>query len=161
MCLIVDNNVRHEVFGETPTAAGSLFKNRIDNRNYQLVLGGGLLRELGEYGAFKRWFRTASRYGYVRRIDDQTVDDKTRQLLGDGECISNDHHVIALALVSGARLLFTNDHRLQTDFTNPLVVSHPKRGKVYTTVRRGKDVTDVHRKLLAQRNLCAWSGCGK
>ena len=159
MCLIVDNNVRHEVFGETPTPAGSLFADSVNNKHHRLALGGRLSRELGEYQRFKLWYRRAIRYGFVREVDDRTVNDRTDQLLDDSECISNDHHVIALALVSGARLLFTNDYDLQSDFNNRAVVSGP-RGRVYTTVVHD-EVTDVHRHLLARRDLCAWSGCGK
>ena len=61
-------------------------------------------------------------------------------------------HVLALALVSGARLLYTNDAALIDDFGNPEIVARP-RGKIYTTARNA-NVTDAHRRLLAARDLC-------
>ncbi len=43
---------------------------------------------------------------------------------------SNDAHVIALARVSGARILFCRDTALEKDFRNPSVINNP-RGKIY------------------------------
>ena len=67
-------------------------------------------------------------------------------------CKSDDEHVLALALVSGARLLYTNDPALIDDFGNREIVASP-RGKIYTTARNA-GVTDAHRRLLAARDLC-------
>ena len=72
-----------------------------------------------------------------------------RDSAGGGVCKSNDLHVLALALVSGARLLYTNDTALIDDFGNRDIVARP-RGKIYTTAQ----VTDAHRRLLAARDLC-------
>ena len=77
-----------------------------------------------------------------------------------GRVTSNDLHVLALALVSGARLLFTDDRRLTNDFMNTDVISGPA-GKVYTTrgdVRRR--FTSEHDGLLKSENLCGGvTGC--
>ena len=43
-------------------------------------------------------------------------------------------HVLALAQVSGARLLYSNDQTLQRDFKNSKLIKNP-RGNVYTTLR--------------------------
>ena len=59
---------------------------------------------------------------------------------------------LRLALVSGARLLYTNDTALIDDFGNREIVARP-RGKIYTTARNAA-VTDAHRRLLAARDLC-------
>ena len=83
---------------------------------------------------------------------DEVVDDHATGLVGKEVCKSNDPHVLALALVSGARLLYTNDAALIDDFGNPEIVAKP-RGKVYTTARNA-DVTNAHRRLLAARDLC-------
>ena len=45
---------------------------------------------------------------------------------------NDDRHILALALASGARLLYTNDGPLAYDFTDPSVINQP-RGKVYQT----------------------------
>ena len=59
--------------------------------------------------------------------------------------------MIALAQISGARLLYTNDSNLQKDFTNRLLIKNP-RGKVYTTML-SQDFNSTHRRLLT-RNVC-------
>ena len=56
--------------------------------------------------------------------------------------------------VSGARLLFTNDHALQQDFQNPREIITGTRGRIYTTVERN-DVRRTHRNLLRRNDLCA------
>jgi hypothetical protein len=47
-----------------------------------------------------------------------------------GYCTCDDEHIIALALVSRARLLCSNDQNLVEDFTNRKIINKP-RGKVY------------------------------
>ena len=49
-------------------------------------------------------------------ISDEAVDSEAETLQSQGVCRSDDEHVLALASVSGARLLFTNDNALQDDF---------------------------------------------
>ena len=53
---------------------------------------------------------------------------------GPGSCRSDDHHVIALAQISGARMLFSNDGALQQDFKNIKLIDQPP-GTVYSTLR--------------------------
>ena len=47
------------------------------------------------------------------------------------QIVSDDPHVLALARVSGARLLYTNDANLMADFKNKRLIDDP-RGSVYT-----------------------------
>ena len=73
-----------------------------------------------------------------------------------GLCISDDPHVIALARISGARLLCSNDKDLQQDFGTKNLIDRP-RGKVYSTRDKQKYKEyqpNVHGKLLANRDLC-------
>ena len=154
MCAIVDNNVRDQVFGEDNNSpAGRLFLDWLSNGQGKLVVGGDLLRELDEYGDFNRWLRTALARNNALAVDDAVVDDETQALRQQGRCRSDDEHVIALARVSGARLLFTNDADLQTDFKDRNLISNP-RGVIYTT-RQRQDVTRTHRGLLRRNDLCA------
>ena len=67
-------------------------------------------------------------------------------------CRSDDEHVLALAVVSGARLLYTNDTALIADFKNREIIANP-RGKVYSTAVSNR-VTATHRRLLGDRTLC-------
>ena len=108
--------------------------------------------ELGRNAGFVRWLRTAQRVGRARAISDEAVDSETETLRSQGICRSNDEHVVALAKVSGARLLFTNDNALQDDFRDRRIVGGT-RGRVYTT-GQSKDVSNTHRSLLSRRDLC-------
>ena len=70
--------------------------------------------------------------GKILRESDETVNQREIDLADEGRCQSNDPHIIALAQVSGARLLYSNDKALQQDFKNQDLINNPK-GKIYTT----------------------------
>ena len=153
MCAIVDNNVRHEVFGDNPTEAGQYFLDWLEHRGGTLVVGGRLLRdELGGYQSFNSWLVQALIAGHARRIDDGKVGAATQALQEQQICRSDDEHVLALARISGARLLFTNDRALQQDFTDREIVGGT-RGRIYTTVEH-RDIRRSHRDLLNRADLC-------
>ena len=152
MCAIVDANVAYEVFGSDRPPAGKRFFDWLSSPRGQLVVGGKLREELARNRRFVQWLRSALRNGRARSVTDEAVDDHATELRREGVCKSNDLHVLALALESGARLLYTNDTALIDDFGNREVIARP-RGKVYTTTRNA-DVTDTHRRLLAARDLC-------
>ena len=152
MCAIVDANVAYEVFGSDRPPAGRRFFDWLTSPRGQLVVGGKLREELARDRRFLQWLRSAVRNGRARSLADEVVDDHAAGLVRKGVCKSDDPHVLALALVSGARLLYTNDTALMDDFGNPEVVARP-RGKIYTTARNA-NVTDAHRRLLAARDLC-------
>ena len=157
MCAIVDANVRDQVFGGGQTDAGKYFLDwLLRPGGGRLALGGKLRNELSDNGRNLRFMDTYRQLrldGRVREIPDGQVDAETSALQSRQICRSNDLHVLALARLSGARLLFANDRRLQEDFKNSRIVNNP-RGKVYTTSMRSS-VTRVHRQLLARADLCA------
>ena len=154
MCAIVDANVGHEVFAEeSQSEAGRYFYDWLLKRNGGiLVVGGDVLRELEPSADFQRAFGERLQAGRARRIPDDIVDAETEALRSQGVCRSNDEHVLALARVSGARLLFTNDRALQDDFRDRSIVGGT-RGRVYTT-RERSDVRTAHRNLLNRADLC-------
>ena len=145
MCAIVDNDVRSEVFGQEQSDRGALLFDWLTKGAGRLVVDGRLRHELAEYGRFCEWLREAVQAGRARMIPDSSVELETESIRSRGICKSNDHHVIALARVSGARLLFTNDGRLENDFKNAALVASP-RGKIYKSAD--------HRHLLNRRDLC-------
>lgn len=153
MCAIVDNDVAHQVFGNHPTEAGRFFLRWLARRNGGiLVAGGGLLRELRRNSAFLRFFNDRLQAGRARRVPDVDVDNADSALRGRRICRSNDTHVLALAQISGARLLFTNDRALQQDFGNTAII-RGVRGRIYTTIERN-DISATHRDLLNRADLC-------
>ena len=165
MCAIVDANVRDEVFGSAESAPGKLFLNWLTKSNGgKLALGGILRRELAGLENFRKIYEQLRLNARVVDVDDSLVDVATASLKARQICRSNDAHVLALAQVSGARLLYTNDQDLQQDFDNQQIVNNP-RGAVYTTLsisdrpyaaqRDAGVVTEVHRELLARTDLCA------
>lgn len=170
MCVILDNDVVHQVFinddrlktrDDNRPEAGKAFFDWIDSGKGTLVVGGQLLRELARTRSFSVWMQTHVLSGRgIIRISDREVDAKTRMLQQANLCRSNDKHVIALAQVSGARLLYSNDGLLHDDFEDKGLIDNPQ-GKIYTT-RKHKDAPPEqdntrfrrsHRELL-KRNPC-------
>lgn len=152
MCAILDNNVRDEVFGENQSEAGKYFFDWLSSGNGKLVVGGALLRELGGYRRFAQWLQQAVNSGIAIYIDDSDVNAETERLMTQVDCRSDDEHVLGLAIVSGARLLFTNDRALQDDFRDRQIIPGI-RGRVYTTIEY-RDVRSSHRNLLRRNDLC-------
>lgn len=135
MCAILDANVVSKVFGSdrSPTArppVGVKFFQWIDSGDGQLVIGGKVATELCKNENFNRWAQQQILAGRLPSFDNET-DSEIRRLKAQKQSkqiqfASNDLHVLALAMVSGARLLYSEDKKLQQDFTKIL------RGKVYS-----------------------------
>ena len=151
MCAIIDASVAGEVFGSNRSAAGKEFFDWVNQRHGRLVAGGKLLEELNKTPA-RDWARQALISGQLRAVDDNDVEAMTNELRRQQVCRSNDLHVIALALISGARLLYSNDEDLQYDFKAKSLIDKP-RGRIYSTLH-SKDITGIHRRLLARKDLC-------
>lgn len=152
MCAIIDANVGHQLFGNKPPEAGAYFLDWLTRGKGRLVVGGDLRQELEKSEKFKRLLLELERANKAINIHGREVDEATNALRNQKTCMSNDQHVLALAKVSGARLLFTNDQDLQKDFKNRQIIGGIP-GKVYTTLRRSS-VTRTHKDLLGRSDLC-------
>ena len=152
MCVIVDADVADVVFGAAANKpdAASEFLSQISSHGPVVVIGGRLKRKLSDRTNFRVWHRVASQSGHVHNVSDTDVDKEEAELLKSANCKSNDQHVLALARVSGAHLLYTADKDLLDDFRNRDLIQKP-RGKVYKTPNNGK-FTDDHRNLLLNCN---------
>lgn len=133
MCIIVDANLASLVFSKD---VNDDFKPVIDwltlpRKDGKLVYGGQLAAELGEVGTARRFVKSLQQAGRARFIPDNDMAEESRRVAG--QCVSNDTHVIALARVSGARILCSHDKDLHTDFTNPILITKP-RGRVYQNI---------------------------
>jgi hypothetical protein len=128
MCLIVDNNVAADFFcGSNPNLAP--LKNAVLSAICCLHYGGSKLRnEYFQSPKVKRMVKALDQAGRAKAFPDAVVDARMNQVAPN--CVSDDPHIIALALVSGARLLCSLDQALHTDFTNPNLINNP-RGSVY------------------------------
>jgi len=137
MCLIIDTNVAHRALCDPADPEFELvYKSLFGNSRPQqaLVYGGGLATEYDRSGQISRAVEELLRAGRAWREDDGVVDVETK--FASQHCRSNDPHVIALARVSGVRLLCTHDRNsgLMADFKNKELIDKP-RGRVYTRRR--------------------------
>ena len=152
MCAIVDNNVANEVFGRKAPEAGRHFRRWLGSRNGRLVVGGRLLEELRGSSEFREWFQQNELSGRLLQVNAEEVGREEEGIKRSKLQTSDDEHVLALAVASGARLLYTNDSLLMDDFRNRNIISGTP-GKIYTTKDR-KDFRPTHKKLLGMKNLC-------
>ncbi len=130
MCAIVDNNVRDRFFRQPVDDDLQPLWKWIDDGKGVLVVGGHLLTELSGSRNAADAIQTWERAGRAVIVDKVRVDDETQRLRADGSCVSDDEHVIALARLSGARRLCSDDRLLHQDFRNPALINNP-RGRVY------------------------------
>jgi hypothetical protein len=129
MCLIVDANTVHKVFPVASTAYAPI-ERAVKTGRAKLFYGGGFAREYSQIAWFRRFLRTLDQKGSAQIVPDATVDAAEEALLERNCCRSNDAHVLALALVSGARLLCSEDHELCDDFKDGQIIPSP-RGSIY------------------------------
>ena len=154
MCAIIDSCVRDQLVGQSSTAEGKYFREWLNKRKGHLVVGGKLLRELSENVAVKMWISNALSSGIAKRFTDYEINLVASTLKKSQACVSNDEHIIALAKVSGARLLFTTDKDLMIDFKNRKLLGGSVRGKVYTSSEKRPGLRQQHKTLLARTDLC-------
>lgn len=133
MCLIVDMNVAHKILltnsdVDFKDVHASLFGSK--GTIATLVYGGQLLQEYNGNQAVRRRVAVLDAAGRARKVNDGRVDDETQRLSQSGLCSSDDPHIVALARISGVRLLCSHDQQLHHDFTNKRLLDDP-RGKVY------------------------------
>lgn len=126
MCAILDNNARDDVFGENRTAAGKQFFDWLEKPGPRLMLGGKLTDELFNSRKFREWAYEAIKDGRVRNCGNSAVNEVTDELSGNWFGKSNDQHVIALAIVSKACILYTKDEALIDDFKNSDILPVPQ-----------------------------------
>lgn len=127
MCLIVDANVACVFLaGDNPVIEWLLR----GNGKGRLVASGLLKRELSKIDAVRRLLVQLERAGRLRSVNEAQLEAEQERLRLSGCCRSDDPHVLALAILSGARTLATFDRALTDDFHNARIISDP-RGSVY------------------------------
>jgi predicted nucleic acid-binding protein len=145
VCLIVDANLASTVFASPPHPDFAPVLDWLDKQDGRIVFGGRLAKELEKLEKARRYLRTLLQAGRAWRLLGESIDQEEAVVEGTGLCRSNDPHVIALARISGARTLCTNDRNLERDFKNLQLVSNPK-GSIYK--RR------THARLLRHTRSC-------
>ena len=114
MCIIVDANSAHDLSKRTKDGEPVLRWLLDPKRRGGLIVGGKLTAELDKAG-FRATLAELSRAGRLHRIRDDVLEQRERTLRAEGSCVSNDVHVVALALTSGCGLVFTKDTQLHQD----------------------------------------------
>ena len=146
MCAIVDANVANAAVSQQANEASKEFLRHVSTGALKIVVGGYRLHdELQKCsGLFQRWFSRARYAGHIVDVDNELVDQRSRSLEESGKCVSNDSHLVALAELTGARLVFTNDRDLQRDCKSIL----RPQASIYTTNDERTDFTSDKRRLL-------------
>lgn len=164
MCAIVDANSTGEVAALSPPPAARAFKEFIVDGPCCLVVGGTKFRrELGrgfstpaqaKPTTITEWAAQIQQAGQLRSIDDKTVDARTEEIRLADLCDSDDPHIIALAQIAGARLLYSSDAALRQDFSDPRLINNP-RGK---SCPNNLTLAKTKNWLRRNKNLCTKQG---
>lgn len=132
MCIIVDANQLGVFLAEPPHEDAAPIHQWLNRR-----VGAGTLVystegkfacEVGDNA--KRKLEDYYRAGRAQLVPASRFAEDEAELKASGELRSDDPHVLALARVSGARLLYTGDNKLIADFTDRRIIQKP-RGRVY------------------------------
>jgi hypothetical protein len=110
------------------------------------VAAGKLREELAQNTDVRRQLVQLDRAGRPRSADPERLQREEQRLRAAAAGQSNDLHVLALAIASGARTLATDDNALAADFRNKRLIDHP-RGSIYRD-------PEVHGRLLRHTSSC-------
>jgi hypothetical protein len=98
----------------------------------RLCYGGSVM--LAEYAKSTDVLKLVSaldRAGRAQKWPDSAVDTEAAKIKAKGQLTSNDEHVLGLGVISGARVLCTQDAALIADWKNPSIINNP-RGSVFS-----------------------------
>lgn len=135
MALIIDANRAGDFSSEQRGHAVYILRC-IEEKKLKVAVGGRLLRELGST-CLRDLLSEWGRAGILDRLQNSEVDAEEERCRKKG-LRSDDPHVIAVALLSNARLLYTEDEYLIDDFKN-INFLRPK-GKIFKTGTKEKIV---------------------
>jgi len=131
MSIIIDANCATQVLTNTPAEDFAPVLEAILTKGLKMALGGSKLRtEYVTLATVWKFIVALDRAGKAATYPDADVDLAAGILDESGALNSDDPHIIALAQVSGARLLCSRDKNLHKDFLSKELISKP-RGNVY------------------------------
>ena len=132
MNVIIDNMFARKVLLLEDDTDFKYVRQKLLDGILKMVYGGKLLTEYGRSSKIKSVLRKFDQIGIAQAYDDEKLNIEAKRIRRLQVCRSDDAHIIALAKVSGARLLCSEDGELHEDFRNSRLLSNP-RGKVYQT----------------------------
>ncbi len=139
MCIIVDTNQLSEFLSKPASEDAAPIRHWLKGRGLLVYsTGGKFAKELSTRSKIR--LKGYVDAGRAKLIPAMKFRDDEISLRKDSSVRSNDHHVLALARHSGARVLYTSDKNLMDDFTNKKLIDNP-RGKVYRSRKHFKLLT--------------------
>ena len=131
MCIIVDANRLGNFLAEPADKDAAPIREWLNRKGGSILYstGGEFAQELGKKAKTK--LQNYSRAGKAKLFPASKFEQDLRDLQAQGGLRSNDPHILALARASGARLLYTRDRDLITDFKDRRFIDKP-RGKIYS-----------------------------
>jgi len=127
MCLLIDTNIAVLFFKSKDFEAA---RTAILEGRCCVYYGGKLRRELEKINEIRGILLALDSAGRAKALPDGPIDLRENELRNANACESDDEHVIALAQISGSRLLCSNDDALGRDFRNKELLNSP-RGSIY------------------------------
>jgi len=158
VCVIIDADVAALVFRDAPDPGFVPVLDWLSKplRDGRLVYGGRLTKQLFRVARAQLAILELDRAGRATRFPDSEVEAERRRVKGFRLCKSNDEHIIALAIVSGARTLCSRDTDLHEDFKNRALIDKP-RGRVYRDASHAGLLTHTASCRRQQRKLASGS----
>lgn len=140
MCVIVDANVWPDFCSDPTRTRFGKVRAWLESDEGSLVYGGTKYRaEVRPIRAALQLLAEYVRAGRAMQYRDGPIDEEAARIEREERTRSNDQHILALARVSGARILCTDDKKLMSDFKNRELVPDP-RGRVYPRNNRRFDL---------------------
>lgn len=122
MPLIIDANKISHCVGNNNEAL-PILRALVKNKACMVYGGTKLLTEYSRHSQFLRLVQELKSKGSAILIPLIDIDREEQKFVDSGLMASDDPHILALASVSGARLLYTEDAELIRDFKNRLILS--------------------------------------
>ena len=130
MCLIIDADSVAAVFADKTPEDYVPIIDWLTKKDGALVIGGKLVKEYDKVEKAKRFVKSLMQAGRAKIYATELVDNETNAIRSF--CKSNDSHIVALARISGARIVCSHDRALHKDFRSELLIANPK-GHIYQT----------------------------
>jgi predicted nucleic acid-binding protein len=137
MCIIIDANVANEFAVNSEDSKPIL--SLLIKKKLRLVCDGNLKLEW-QKTRLSRLYRELLLAGSLREYSDSEILMEKFKI-DERVARSNDLHVLRLAKCSGARILFSKDVKLHSDFKNTKLIPTPK-GKVYQGTQHSHVLTE-------------------